>query len=685
MNYMDNIITLKGIGDKTAKLFYKLNIYTLHDLLYHFPRDYEVYDTPVKLAIAPLDVPVTLRLTVTENFVWKKIRSLTIGSGFAQDDTGKVSIVFFNVPYMKNIIKAGETYLMRGKLKKENNHWKLEHPKIFSEEEYSKKTGTMQPCYSLTAGLTNNTVIKAIRQAISAICEEEYLPAELIEKYQLVSRSCAIRDMHFPSDYEHMLLARRRLVFDEFFTFIISLRKLKEYNEDAVSSYPMIETAETLRLIESLPYKLTDAQMRVYHEVTDDLTSGKCMNRLIQGDVGSGKTILAFLALLTAITNGYQSALMAPTEILATQHYEQLCMITAKYKLPFKPVLLTGSVSTANKKKIYTEIEAGTYNVIIGTHALIQENVIYNDLALVVTDEQHRFGVMQREIFSKKGDKAHVLVMSATPIPRTLAIILYGDLNISVVDELPANRLPIKNCVVGTDYRKKAYGFIMSEVAKGHQVYIICPMVEESELSGGLENVIDYTDKLKATLPESVRISYLHGKMRPAEKNRIMTAFSDRDIDILVSTTVIEVGINVPNATVMMVENAERFGLAQLHQLRGRIGRGDAQSYCIFVSGTDNTKSMDRLKILNHSNDGFYIAQEDLKMRGPGDLFGIRQSGDMNFKLADIYYDSKLLQEISQSVDDVLKEDRELCTSKYSGLKVHLEQNTVNFIDFKSI
>lgn len=685
MKDTDNIITIKGIGEKTAKLFYKLNIYTLHDLLHHFPRNYEIFDAPAKLADAPLDVPVTLKLTVTGNFVWKKIRSLSIGSGIAQDDTGKVSIVFFNVPYMKNIIKYGETYIMRGKLKKENHHLKLEHPKIFSEEEYSQKMGSMQPCYSLTAGLTNNIIIKATKQAISAISEAEYLPADIIEKYQLISRSCAIKDMHFPSDYEHMLIARRRLVFDEFFTFIISLRKLKEYNDDAVTSYPMIETAETLRFIESLPYKLTDAQMRVYQEVTDDLTSGKCMNRLIQGDVGSGKTILAFLALLTTVANGYQGAFMAPTEILATQHYEQLCMLTAKYKLPFKPVLLTGSVSTANKKKIYSEIENGKYNIIIGTHALIQDNVIYKNLALVITDEQHRFGVMQREIFSQKGGKAHVLVMSATPIPRTLAIILYGDLNISVVDELPANRLPIKNCVVGTDYRKKAYEFIVKEVVKGHQVYIICPMVEESELSEGLENVIDYTDKLKATLPESIRIEYLHGKMRSADKNRIMTAFADRDIDVLVSTTVIEVGINVPNATVMMIENAERFGLAQLHQLRGRIGRGNAQSYCIFVSGTDNTKSMDRLKILNHSNDGFYIAQEDLKMRGPGDLFGIRQSGEMNFKLADIYYDSRLLQEISQSADAILKEDRELCTSKYSGLKAYLEQNAVNFIDFKSI
>lgn len=685
MNGSDEIISLKGIGEKTAKLFQKLGIETVSDLLNHFPRDYESFDKPVKVMEARVGEIVTLELTILGNFKWKKIRQLTIGTGMASDNTGKVSITYFNMPYLKNVIRSGNTYLMRGKLKQERGVLCMEQPKLYTYEEYAKKQGTLQPCYGLTAGLTNNAVTKAVKQAMAALTEEEYLPDELLSQYCLVSGKKAYEGIHFPQNYEEMMSARRRLVFDEFFLFLIALRKLKEKNEESISDYPMIETAEVVRFMEQLPYKLTNAQMRVFGEIKADLLSGRCMNRLIQGDVGSGKTILAFLALLMTVSNGYQGALMAPTEILATQHYEQMTEMVKKYHLPFKPVLLTGSISAAGKRNIYEEIESGVVNVVIGTHALIQEKVHYRNLALVITDEQHRFGVKQREALSEKGGHAHVLVMSATPIPRTLAIILYGDLHISAVDELPANRLPVKNCVVGTSYRKKAYEFIETEVKKGRQVYVICPMVEESENTDNVESVTDYTEKLKAVFPETIRICALHGKMRPADKNRIMTAFANRDIDVLVSTTVIEVGINVPNATVMMVENAERFGLAQLHQLRGRIGRGKEQSYCIFVSGTDNDKSMERLKILNCSNDGFYIAQEDLKLRGPGDLFGIRQSGDMVFQIADIYQDSDLLRDISISVDAILREDCELTSTKYSGIREYLEQNAVNFVDFRSI
>lgn len=685
MNYNDNITTIKGIGDKTAKLFNRLGIYSVYDLIHYFPRDYEMYAPPVKAAKAPLDVPVTLELTVLSGFNQKRIRQLTIGTGIAADDTAKVSITYFNAPYMKNILKAGGTYLMRGRLKRERDMLHLNQPKIFSREEYSKKSGSLQPCYGLTAGLTNHTVWKAMRQVMEAVVEEEYLPEEIIEEYHLVSRSRALQDIHFPKGYEEMTAARRRLSFDEFFVFLISLRKLKERNEDQISAYPMIETADAGRLMEALPYALTGAQKKVWREISDDLTSGKAMNRLIQGDVGSGKTILAFMSLLMTVANGYQGAMMAPTEILATQHYEQLKEMTQSYGLPFKPILLTGSVSAVGKKKLYEQIEKGEVNVIIGTHALIQEKVSYHKLALVITDEQHRFGVKQRETLGNKGGQAHVLVMSATPIPRTLAIILYGDLHLSVVDELPGGRLPIKNCVVNTEYRNKAYEFIIKEVKKGHQVYVICPMVEESEGTDGVENVTEYTGKLRERLTDQIHVVGLHGKMKPAEKNRIMEEFAAGNIDVLVSTTVIEVGINVPNATVMMVENAERFGLAQLHQLRGRIGRGNAQSYCIFISGSDSKKSMERLEILNRSNDGFFIAEEDLKLRGPGDMFGIRQSGDMEFQIADIYQDSAMLKNISRTVDKVLKEDRELSLAKYAPLKRYLSQNAVNFIDFRTI
>ncbi|MDE7186872.1 MAG: ATP-dependent DNA helicase RecG, partial [Lachnospiraceae bacterium] len=408
------------------------------------------------------------------------------------------------------------------------------------------------------------------------------------------------------------------------------------------------------------------------------------MNRLIQGDVGSGKTILAFLALIMCVVNGYQGAMMAPTEVLAAQHYESLVQLQKQYRLPIRPVLLTGSVTARERREIYARIESGEANIILGTHALIQDKAVYRNLALVITDEQHRFGVRQRESLAQKGNGVHVLVMSATPIPRTLAIILYGDLHISVLDELPANRLPVKNCVVNTSYRETAYRFMEKEVAQGHQVYVICPMVEEGEMAE-LEDVLSYTAKLKGTLPSSIQIAALHGKMKPAEKNRIMEAFAARQIDVLVSTTVIEVGINVPNATVMMVENAERFGLAQLHQLRGRVGRGAAQSYCIFMSKSQKPETMARLKILNQSNDGFYIASQDLKLRGPGDLFGIRQSGDLRFTLGDIFQDAGILQRASDWADRILAEDAGFATEQYDSLREYLEHSQINEVDFRTI
>ena len=460
-------------------------------------------------------------------------------------------------------------------------------------------------------------------------------------------------------------------------------------NETLLVDDPMSAASETDALIEALPYALTGAQKRVWNEIESDLQKHVAMNRLIQGDVGSGKTILAFLALLMCAANGYQGALMAPTEVLAMQHFETICGYTREYQLAFKPILLVGSMTAKEKREAYVRIENGKANLIIGTHALIQDKVTYQNLALVVTDEQHRFGVRQREGLAQKGTsqtgkEPHVLVMSATPIPRTLAIILYGDLHVSVINELPTGRQPIKNCVVNTSYRPKAYEFITKEVEKGRQVYIICPMVEEGELED-VENVLDYTEKLKGLLPPQIQIAYLHGKMRPAEKNRVMEEFGAHNIDVLVSTTVIEVGINVPNATVMMVENADRFGLAQLHQLRGRVGRGEHQSYCIFVNSNENEDTKKRLEILNHSNDGFHIASEDLKLRGPGDLFGIRQSGDFAFRLGDIYSDATVLQEASEAVDLVLQNQIRVTPREHEELEKYLLYETRNSVDFRSI
>ena len=396
------------------------------------------------------------------------------------------------------------------------------------------------------------------------------------------------------------------------------------------------------------------------------------MQRLIQGDVGSGKTIIAFLAMADTAHNGCQSAIMAPTEVLARQHYESFQSMCEIFGLDFPMILITGSMTAKQKKLAYQEILDHPDALIIGTHALIQEKVIYQNLALVITDEQHRFGVKQRETFSEKGTKPHILVMSATPIPRTLAIILYGDLDISVVDEVPAKRLPIKNCVVDTRYRPKAYQFIEKEVAAGHQAYVICPLVEESE-NMEAENVTDYAKRLKEELPDTIEIGLLHGQMKPAQKNDVMERFAANEIQVLVSTTVVEVGVNVPNATVMMIENAEHFGLAQLHQLRGRVGRGDAQSYCIMVNCSDSKESQKRLDILNKSNDGFKIASEDLKLRGPGDFFGIRQSGEMQFALADIYQDAYIMQRASEEVADILGNDPDLSQEDHKNLKDYLE------------
>lgn len=684
MDSSNDILCIKGIGEKSARLFHKLGIYTTEDLIQDYPRDYVSYPEPQKLSDSRPSEMIAVYLQICGSFSFRKVRNLIVGSGRATDGEQTVSLTFFNTPYLKSVLLPGRSFLFYGKLQKERNRLFMEQPVIYEREAYEKLRMQLQPVYGLTKGLTNTLFRKSIRQVLERYCCEEFVPEELLREYELVSHKEALNYIHFPEDIGELQEGRKRLVFEELFLFLLMVRRMKDTVEED-SSYPMMETSWTSRLMEMLPFPLTNAQKRVHREVMQDLTGGKCMNRLIQGDVGSGKTILAFLALLTCVDNGYQGALMAPTELLATQHFEQLRELTKDYGLPFKPLLLTGSVGAAAKKEAYRQIESGEVNLVIGTHALIQDKVCFNKLALVVTDEQHRFGVRQRETFSLKGGKPHVLVMSATPIPRTLAIILYGDLHISLVDELPAQRLPIKNCVVGTSYRPKAYDFMQKEIRKGRQIYVICPMVEENEAVSDVENVTDYTMKLRSTLPSEIRIEMLHGKMKPQQKQTIMEQFAAGNIDILVSTTVIEVGINVPNATVMMIENAERFGLAQLHQLRGRIGRGSEQSYCIFMNHSEEAQNSGRLKIINESNDGFYIAEQDLKLRGPGDLFGIRQSGLMEFKLADIYQDAKLLTQIAHSVDDLLDSDADLIQPGHLLLKQYLDENTRKFVDFRSI
>ena len=456
----------------------------------------------------------------------------------------------------------------------------MEQPVIFKPEEYEEKLNSMQPIYPLTEGVSNKLLIRLIEQALDHVdLSREFLPDRVRSQYKLAEYNFALRQIHFPKDWEQMLTARRRLVFDEFFIFALAIQSMREHTRQVKNHYPMSPSPDCDAMIHSLPYDLTGAQMRTWKEIQKDMASENVMNRLIQGDVGSGKTIVAALALLQAAKNGFQGCIMAPTEVLARQHYESFTQLFEPFQV--KVTLLTGSMTAKEKRGAYEKIAAHETDIIVGTHALIQEKVVYDRLALVVTDEQHRFGVRQREFLSGKGETPHVLVMSATPIPRTLAIILYGDLDISVMDELPAKRLPIKNCVVGTNYRKTAYRFIEQQVRLGHQAYVICPMVEESEMMEA-ENVIDYTARLKEALPSDICIEYLHGKQKPKEKNQIMERFGSGQIQVLVSTTVVEVGVNVPNATVMMIEDAQRFGLAQLHQLRGGWA-GEMLSLIVFL------------------------------------------------------------------------------------------------------
>ena len=658
MDRLSKIINLKGIGEKTAVLFNKVGVETIGDLLEYFPRTYDVYEEPVPIAEAEEGKTVAVTGAVYGNITVAGTKNLQITTLYLKDLTGTIKVVWYRMPFLRNSLRGQKALTLRGKITKKRDSVVMEQPEIFnSREAYEKKCDTLQPVYTLTKGLTNNMVIKAMSQAVKYVeAIDDPLPDFIKNKYDLMDFSEALRTIHFPEKKDDFYKGRNRLVFDEFLRFIIGIRKMKEKEEITLNNFNISDNDKISDFIKDLPFKLTNAQLKVWNEIKKDMTGTKVMSRLVQGDVGSGKTIVALLSLMLSGLNGYQGAMMAPTEVLARQHFNKITLMFEQYGIPLKTELLTGSMTAKEKREAYKRIESGEADIIIGTHAVIQEKVIFKNLCLVVTDEQHRFGVNQREEFLKKGDRPHVLVMSATPIPRTLAIILYGDLDISIIDEKPENRLTIKNCVVDTGYRNTAYKFLYKEIKSGRQCYVICPMVEESEGMEG-ENVIDYSSTLREIFGEEINIQYLHGKMKQKEKDAIMADFASGKINILVSTTVIEVGIDVANATVMMIEDADRFGLAQLHQLRGRVGRGEYQSYCIFISGSKSKETKKRLEILNKSNDGFKIASEDLKLRGPGDIFGIRQSGVLDFKLADVFQDSEILKQASEAAGVLYKED----------------------------
>lgn len=669
------ISELKGIGEKTEQLFNRLSVYAVEDLIGFYPRAYEVFDNPVNVKDITEPGTYAVYAKVTGEYEFNNRGKYKIFSAVVKDKMNNdIKMIWYNMPYIKSRLQRGTGYIFRGRAAFRGGLLFMEQPVIFSIDEYSAKLDSMQPVYSLTAGLTNNTVIKAVRQAFEYRNDiKEYLPEKIVNDIGLTDINSALYGMHFPKNREDLEKSRERIVFDEFFLFTAGVRSMKSSGIMQNNGHVVTEAAVIKDVKENLGYSLTNAQLKVYDEIKKDMAGKSCMNRLVQGDVGSGKTILAFMSIINTIYSGFQAVLMVPTEVLAKQHYEAFVKIIEKNGINAECVLLTGSLKASEKKKAKEKAADGSAGVIIGTHAVITESVIYHNLGLVITDEQHRFGVRQRENLSSKGNNPHILVMSATPIPRSLAIILYGDLDISVLYEKPADRLPVKNCIVDSSYRSNAYRFIEKEWKKGNQAYVICAMTEKSD-NEELENVVDYSKKLRKELPAECVVEYLHGKMKPSEKNEIMERFVRGEINVLVSTTVIEVGINVPSATVIMVENAERFGLAGLHQLRGRVGRGDRQSYCILVSDSRNKTTLERLKILKDSNDGFYISEQDLKLRGPGDMLGVRQSGGFGFKVADIYADSGILKKASEKSAELIADDPELKKPENNALRLNISE-----------
>ena len=679
-----SIQEIKGIGTKTAQLFAKIGVYTVGDILLHFPRTYEKYADIVQpgeaMTTSEEEQSAICGVLRTPPLVRKGRRmEVTVATVFCGDTP--VELVWYRMPYLKSQLKINTPYIFYGKLLSDGRRYKMEQCGVYEPSQYQALQESLQPIYPLTKGLTNQMIRKTMAKVLEqAEIADSFLPAEICEREQFAPLAEAYRQVHFPQDMQELLRGRERLVYQEFFYFLLCSR-MQEKRQGAVENHwsfpPLSERGMVEQAEEHLPYRLTEGQRETLTQLRRDLRGPFISQRLIQGDVGSGKTIVAFLAMLDAVAAGYQAAIMAPTEVLARQHAQSFSQMIEEQNLPFEVVCLTGSMTAKERREAQEKLREEKGLFVVGTHALIQEKVDFGQLALVITDEQHRFGVRQRELLAKKGKCPHMVVMSATPIPRTLAMILYNHMRVSAIRELPAHRLPIKTCAIKKEKRPTAYRFLEKEIALGHQAYLICPLVEASDKTDA-ENVTEYAEKLRSCIDADISVGILHGKMKPSQKNQIMEEFAEGKIQILVSTTVVEVGINVPNATVIMIENANRFGLAALHQLRGRVGRGKDQSYCILMDDSKEQKISKRLDILNQSNDGFYIAEQDLRLRGPGDLFGVRQSGEFQFRIADIIQDSRLLKMAAQDVDQLLERDPE-CASEpeiAEFARVFMEQNT---------
>lgn len=658
------IAYLKGVGEKRAALYGKLGIKTIGDLLHYYPRDYIDATKPHTLENAPLGENVVLKLTVLKKGAEQRIRKgMSVFKVSAYDDSGSVMITFFNAKFTVQSLEEGEEYLFYGKLSGNFVRKEMSSPIILASGNF----GGMIPIYSQTAGLSSKIIQANIKQAIELTMSEpkDALPPNLRQENKLCHIEYAVREIHNPQDRKSLEIARRRLVFEEL--FILSLGLLQVKNSSVIRKISAMEKKSLQKFYDLLPYTLTNGQLCAIDEIIEDMCSGKAMNRLVQGDVGCGKTMVAAAAAYFAFLNGKQTALMAPTEILASQHYESLDKIMSL--LGVKTALLTGSATAKEKKTIKEKLKNGEIDICIGTHALLTGDVDFKSLALVITDEQHRFGVAQRTALAEKGEFAHTLVMSATPIPRTLALIVYGDLQISQIKEMPKGRIPVETMRIDSARQERAFNFIKSKLNEGRQAYIVCPLVETGEVDMGLKSATEFAKELAEKQFKDYKVGIIHGKMKARDKEEVMLKFKMGEIQLLVSTTVIEVGVDVPNSVVMMIVNAERFGLSQLHQLRGRVGRGKEQSYCILLSDSKNPDTLRRLRVLCDTSDGFEIAEEDLKLRGAGDFFGSRQHGLPEFQIADPVKDLEIFKAAQQEAKAMLEKDPELSDFENRYLK----------------
>lgn len=672
------LTALKGVGPAKAKDFARLGVNTVYDLLTYLPRDYEDRSATKTIYEAEDAETVCIIATVFSPVYARHIRKgLSLYSAELVDETGKITATWFNNKYIGTALKKGEWYSFYGKVKKMGGKKYLENP-IFEPAEKGVSTGRIVPIYPLSASLSQKMLQSLMAQAAEYIDQmPETLPEAVRRRFEVCDKNFAYHNIHFPQSFHDYEIARKRLVFEELFYLQMLLYDIKKQTRKS-TAFVFDGKKAAAEFIDKLPFVLTGAQKRTVDEILADFASGTPANRLVQGDVGSGKTVIAAAAMAAAMQHGYTSAMMAPTEILAAQHYETLSKF---FGSSARICLLVGSLTAAKKQKLQAEIAAGAYDIVVGTHALIQNKVEIPNLALVITDEQHRFGVMQRDAMEAKGNRPHTIVMSATPIPRTLALILYGDLDISVIDELPPGRKKIETYCIDEEKRERMYGFVRKQVDNGQQVYIVCPLVEESESAAidmsALKNVTAYAQNLQTKVFPEYRVAFLHGRMKAAEKEEIMSRFKAGEIQILISTTVIEVGVDVPNANLMVIENAERFGLSQLHQLRGRVGRGSAQSYCVLMNQGTGEVAKKRMQVMCASNDGFLISQEDLKLRGPGDFFGVRQHGLPSMKIANLFTDTQILKLAQDAAQWITKTDPDLILPENEVLKEQIQRLSV--------